>query len=127
MDLSTSLANYKVHLDTMLTNPDIKYRFTCLSWYDSLGCYCNPGDCCHVDIIRTKLSELGLKIPIRQCLKAKELRKTGVDNLKLWRENPKNMMCTRAGRIFIGSKKGGDHEIYHYPNSEWSNPYKVKK
>ena len=127
MDLETSLSNYKIHLDNMLLDEQTLYRFKCLSYYDNLGCYCDNKSACHVDIIRMKLGEMGLKIPVRQCLKVKELRKLGIDDLRIWRSNPKNMMCTRHGRIFIGSKKQNNQEIYHYPASEWCNPYKVSK
>ena len=48
------------------------------------------------------------------------------DNLDEWVSNPKNHLCTRRGRVFIGSKKQGNHRIYHYKESEWHNPYKVK-
>lgn len=126
MDLKTSLEKYEAHLQTLLTDPDKLYRFRCLSWYDSLGCFCDPDSSCHVDVIRGKLKELGLTIPERQCVKVKWLRKqTEYDNLEEWRLNPKNMLCTRHGRVFI--HKNGDKKVYHYQASEWANPFKVKK
>ena len=128
MDLSTSLQSYEYHLTTLIERDDQNYRFRCLSWYDSLGCFCEPGSSCHVDIIRGKLKDMGLKVPDRQCVKAKWLRKqTNSDNLEQWVSNPKNHLCTRRGRIFIGSKKQNNHRVYHYAQSDWCNPYKVSK
>ena len=128
MKLTTSLEKYKLSLQSMIEDSEILYRFKCLSWYDSLGCFCEPSLNCHVDIIRTYLQQLGLKVPVRQCVKAKWLRKqTDCDNLEQWCNNPKNNLCTRRGRIFIGSKKQGNHRVYHYGQSEWHNPYKVSK
>ncbi len=128
MDLKDSLSNYSIHLASLLQHPDVLYRFKCLSGYDSLGCFCAPESKCHVDIIRNYLKILGLKVPKRTCVKAKFLRKLTIyDNLREWCVNPKNHLCTRRGRIFIGSKKKGNHRIYHYQQSEWHNPYKIKK
>ena len=128
MDLNNSLEKYNLHLKTLITDPDTLYKFKCLSWYNSLGCFCEPKSNCHVDIIRKYLKELGLKVPNRQCVKAKYLRKqTKCDNLDEWCSDPKNMLVTRRGRIFIGSKKQGNHRTYHYGNSEWCNPHKVSR
>ena len=129
MDLNQSLNKYNEYLWKLIQNPDTLYRFKCLSWYEGLGCFCEPGSLCHVDIIRNYLKALGLKAPKRQSVKAKYLRKENpsYDNLDDWISNPKNHLCTRGGRVFIGSKKQGNHRIYHYKESEWHNPYKVKK
>ena len=126
MDLNTSLDKYSVHLETLLKNDETLYRFKCLSGYDSLGCFCDPTSSCHVDIIRNKLQELGLRVPPRQSVKVKYLRKTNIyDNLEQWVNNTKNHLCIRRGRIFIGSRKEGNQYVYHYKQSEWANPYKV--
>lgn len=126
MDLNSSLSNYKTYLEKILQDPSVFERFRCLSWYDSLGCFCDPDSACHTDIIRVKLGEMGLKVPNRQCVKTKWLRKqTSCDNLEEWQSNPKNMLCTRHGRVFI--HKNGTKKVYHYKASEWANPYKVKK
>lgn len=123
-----SLKNYEIHLTGLLQDPNTLHRFKCLSWYNSLGCFCEPNSSCHVDIIRKYLKSLDLKVPTRQCVKAKFLRKeTTCDNLEEWCDIAKNGLCTRRGRIFIGSKKQGNHKIYHYGQSEWHNPYKVGK
>ena len=57
------------------------------------------------------------------CVKVANLRKVyGKDmNLREWVKNPDNILCCRNGRIFI------DGEIFTYPKSKWSNPYKVGK
>ena len=126
MDLTTSLSKYNQHLQILLNDPETFERFKTLSQYDSLGCFCDPKSSCHIDTIRYYLRHLGLKVPNRQCVKAKWLRKqTDCDNLDEWLSNPQNCLCTRRGRIFIGSKKQDNHRIYHYGESEWANPYKV--
>ena len=128
MDLTTSLQKYNHYLRVKLNDPETMARFKQLSQYESLGCFCEPGSACHIDTIRYYLNYLKLKTPTRQCVKAKWLRKqTTCDNLEEWLANPQNKMCTRRGRIFIGSKLQGNHRIYHYPESEWANPYKVGK
>ena len=126
MDLTTSLQKYNQYLRLKLNDPATLDRFRQLSNYQSLGCFCEPGSSCHVDSIRYYLNYLGLNVPKRQCVKAKWLRKqTGCDNLEEWMSIPGNCLCTRRGRIFIGSKKQGNLKTYHYPESEWANPYKV--
>ena len=55
MDLDTSLNNYQKHLTQILTDPEVLYRFKCLSFYDSIGCFCEPTSRCHIDIIRSKI------------------------------------------------------------------------
>ena len=125
MDLNSSLYNYKVHLDKMLENPDALERFKKLSDRGYLGCFCEPNSKCHVDIILDKLKTLGLNTPKRQCVKVKYMRKDKKgDNLEEWCSDPKNELCTRRGRVFIGS--GDSKRVYHYTQSEWCNPYKVK-
>lgn len=127
MNLSDSLTNYNVHLNGLLQDPQILARFKLLSNCNSLGCFCDPNSSCHVDIIRYYLHILGLKVPNRQCVKVKYLRKnTDCDNLEEWCSNPKNYLCTRRGRVFIGSVKQGNQRVYHYSQSEWHNPYKVE-
>jgi hypothetical protein len=132
MNLYDSLTNYNEYLYDLLKIPDVLERFKTLSNYVSLGCFCEPNLSCHVDIIRYYLKELNLNVPKRQCVKAKFLRKeinskTGnkYDNLEEWCNNKENCLCTRNGRIFIGSKD--NRKIFHYGLSEWSNPYKVNK
>jgi hypothetical protein len=124
MDLIVSLNMYNTDLGNLLTNPEVLERFKQLSTCDSLGCFCAPESMCHTDIIRNYLKVLGLKAPPRQCVKVKYLRKTGYDNLEEWISNPKNILCTRRGRVFIGKKD--NQKVYHYPQSEWHNPHKVK-
>lgn len=119
------LSLYKIHLDKILTDGDCMERFKLLADCDSLGCFCEPGNKCHIDVIKVKLEQLKLKSPKRQCVKAKFLRnETNADNLEEWLNNTKNILCTRRGRIFIGSKKQNNHRIFHYQQSEWGNPYK---
>ena len=124
MDINESLTNYNVYLNNLLQNPETLARFKLLSNCESLGCFCEPNSKCHVDIIRYYLHSLGLKVPNRQCVKVKYLRKINCTNLEEWVNNPNNCLCTRRGRIFITS--GNDKRIYHYPQSEWHNPYKVE-
>jgi len=126
-DLTECLKLYNTHLRKLLNDYNTRERFKLLSNYESLGCFCEPGSQCHVDIIRFYLDQLKVNVPKRQCVKAKWLRKeTGCDNLEEWLSNPRNMLCTRRGRIFIGSVAQGNHRVYHYPQSEWGNPYKLK-
>lgn len=121
------LEKYEIHLNILLKDDNILYRFKCLSWYDALGCFCIPNEVnneetCHVDIIRRKLKQMNLKVPERHCVKVKYLRKNNCDNLEEWLNNPKNKLCTRRGRVFIGPKN--NQKIFHYSQSEWANPFK---
>lgn len=58
-----------------------------------------------------------------QSVKVSHLRKVyGKDmNLKTWLENPENVYVGRRGRIFING------EIFHYPQSQWANPFKASE
>ena len=58
--------------------------------------------------------------PSRQCVKVAELRKCGYSDLRQWMATEGNVLVTRHGRIFI------DKVIFHYPASEWGNPFPVK-
>lgn len=54
------------------------------------------------------------------CVKVKHLRPT-YDDLCEWLACESHVLVTRKGRVFI---KG---EIFHYPGSEWANPFPVKE
>ena len=123
MKLSESLQKYNEHLRNLLTNPEILERFKVLSSKNSLGCFCDPESSCHVDIIRYYMKILGLNVPKRVCVKVKYLRKENIDNLEEWLSDNGNCLCTRRGRVFIGTKP--NQKVFHYPESEWCNPYKV--
>lgn len=123
MKLSESLEKYNEHLRNLLTNPERLERFKVLSSKNSLGCFCDPESSCHVDIIRYYLKILGLNVPKRVCVKVKYLRKENIDNLEEWLSDNGNCLCTRRGRVFIGTKP--NQKVFHYPESEWCNPYKV--
>lgn len=60
------------------------------------------------------------QLPKRQCVAVAELRKHGYTDLNQWINTPGNVLATRRGRIFI------DKVIFHYPESEWANPFKVE-
>ena len=66
--------------------------------------------------------DLNLIKTTTQSVKVAHLRKKyGKDvDLRKWLENSNNIYVGRRGRIFI------DGEIFHYPESQWANPYKVK-
>lgn len=123
MKLSDSLVLYNQHLQHLLSKPETLERFKLLSFKNSLGCFCDPESSCHVDIIRYYLKTLKLNVPKRVCVKVKYLRKEGIDNLEEWLNNNENCLCTRRGRVFIGTKP--NQKIFQYPESEWCNPYKV--
>lgn len=97
MNLDQSLRQFKDHLDNLLKDPATLERFKQLGQYENLGCFCDPKAGCHVDVIRNKLQELGVKVPARQAVKVKFLRPKGCDNLEEWLNNPKNCLCTRRG------------------------------
>ncbi len=56
--LDEALENYSAHLDKLLENGENKKEFAKLLHFNRLGCFCNAGDRCHVDIILSKLSKL---------------------------------------------------------------------
>lgn len=123
MKLSDSLEKYNLHLRNLLSNPETLERFKLLSSKNSLGYFCVPESSCHVDIIRYYLKILELNVPKRVCVKVKYLRKEENDNLEEWLSNDGNCLCTRRGRVFIGKKD--NQKVFHYPQSEWCNPYKT--
>ncbi len=57
-----------------------------------------------------------------ECLKVASLRKKYGKNINLreWLKMKNHEYVGRHGRIFI------DKEIFHYPDSKWGNPYKLK-
>lgn len=55
------------------------------------------------------------------CVKVKHLR-PNYPNLKEWLKWDTHCLVTRRGRVFIDSK-----EVFHYPESEWANPFSVKE
>ena len=63
-------------------------------------------------------------LPKGVCVKVASLRPR-YNDLKAWREDPDNLLVCRHGRVFIGS--GSKKFVYHYPASEWANPYSVKE
>lgn len=63
-------------------------------------------------------------LPKRTCIKQASLVEAGYKNLEHWLQNPKNVYVGRRGRLYIGS--GNEKRIFHYPQSRWGNPYKVK-
>lgn len=62
-----------------------------------------------------------MQVPETECVKVASLRKRyGEDiNLEEWLSDENNLYVGRRGRIFI------DGNIFHYPQSDWANPYKV--
>lgn len=64
-----------------------------------------------------------MAMPQGVCVKAKSLRPMYA-NLEEWLENGENELVTRGGRIFIGS--GDDKRVFHYPGSDWANPFSVR-
>lgn len=132
MNLADSLNLYETHLRNILTDKDTFERFLNLKNATEIGCYCTPPNNCHTDIILKILGEYlpnsKSSLPKRRCLKVQYLRKDKYDNLKEWLAEEGHVMCTRQGRIWITENDGDDKKryIFHYPNSEWCNPYKIK-
>jgi hypothetical protein len=62
-----------------------------------------------------------------QCVKVSALRKRYPDediDLEKWMSKPNCLYVGRRGRIFI-KQEDGSNKIFHYPGSDWANPYKV--
>ena len=55
----------------------------------------------------------------RVCLRVKNLRSIGYDDLKNWLEDSNNVYVGRRGRIFVNK------EIFHYKGHPFQNPFKV--
>lgn len=125
-DLETSLALYEELLSTQLQDKEFHDKFISeFSSQQEIGCFCPPTQKCHTDIIIKYCNKLNMKsIPKRQCVKTKFLRPQ-YDNLKEWIEVKGHLLCTRNGRIWIHNPETKEKTIYHYPCSQWANPYKV--
>ena len=67
------------------------------------------------------------EFPIGVCVKVKSLRQrlVKVDNLEEWMVTPQHVLVCRAGRVFVGN--GKTRKVFHYPTSEFANPFKVKE
>ena len=65
-----------------------------------------------------------MNYPEGVCVKVKYLRPE-YDNLEEWMSNPKNILVTRHGRVFIGN--GDSKKVFHYKGSKWCNPFTVKE
>ena len=77
-----------------------------------------PGD-------RKRTQQLGIaKVPVGVCVKVASLRPRYSD-LEQWCKDPKHVLVTRHGRVFIG--KGDEKHVFAYPSSQWGNPFKVKE
>lgn len=59
------------------------------------------------------------------CVKVKELRKNGYQDLESWMSDPDNLYVGRRGRIWITDPVTKEKKIFHYSDSKWANPYKV--
>lgn len=125
--LEDSLTKYRRHLREQLRNKETRKRFRKLQQRSELGCFCKPGDRCHVDIILRALKKAcpGKSLPVRRSVKVSELRKVGYTSLEDWMEKKGNEYCGRRGRVWI--YETGSKRIFHYKQSEWHNPFKVKK
>lgn len=72
---------------------------------------------------RVREEEKDMKpFPKGVCVKVKHLRPKYA-NLQDWLACDTHSLVTRHGRIFIGKEK----QIFHYPASEWANPFTVKE
>ncbi len=65
-----------------------------------------------------------MSTPKGVCVKVSSIRPK-YDNLEEWCANPKHILVTRRGRVFITTPTG--KYVFHYSQSEWANPYTVKK
>jgi hypothetical protein len=65
------------------------------------------------------------EFPIGVCIKVASLRPR-YDNLSEWMYDKKNIYVGRRGRVFIKCKDG-EKRIFHYSDSEWCNPFKLKE
>lgn len=59
-------------------------------------------------------------IPVGVCVKVSSIR-PAYNNLKEWTQDVDNCLVTRNGRVFITKQ-----EVFHYPNSPWANPFRLK-
>ena len=64
------------------------------------------------------------KLPTGVCVKVTSLRPR-YNDLEQWCRNPRHVLVTRHGRVFIG--KGDKKHVFSYPSSDWANPFKVKE
>ena len=65
------------------------------------------------------MGRTGVKVPRRVCVKVASLRPR-YKNLQDWLETPKHVLVTRRGRVFLEKTT-----VFHYPQSEWHNPFPV--
>ena len=68
----------------------------------------------------------------RDCVKVAQLRqKYGQDmHLETWMSDPRNVLCTRHGRVFIHEPDPEDptqktKRVFAHKQSKWHNPFKV--
>lgn len=66
-----------------------------------------------------------MSFPRRSCVRVNSLRSRGYQDLKDWMSNEDNILVTRHGRLFVVRNK--EKHIFHYPSSEWANPFKVNE
>ena len=71
--LDKSLKLFSEHLDTLLEDEEVRARFRRLADMSEIGCFCNPGDRCHREVILSKLSDL---------LQAEEAEEAGEEEIR---------------------------------------------
>ncbi|KAJ3095530.1 hypothetical protein HDU96_001135 [Phlyctochytrium bullatum] len=64
-------------------------------------------------------------LPRGVCVAVAHLRPTHTD-LAHWLSDPRHLLVTRAGRVFITSPTG-TRRVFAYPASPWANPFKLKE
>lgn len=63
-------------------------------------------------------------VPVGVSVKVSHIRPE-YDSLEEWCRDPANVLVTRRGRIFITDRISRTKRIFHYPESEWANPFKL--
>jgi hypothetical protein len=64
-----------------------------------------------------------MSTPQPVCLKASELRKIGISDLKAYDADSMNVNVCRRGRVFV--TRDSATSVYQYPASIWANPFVV--
>jgi hypothetical protein len=59
-----ALFYYRTYLENILKKDDVKQRFLQLARLERIGCFCEPDEECHRDIIIEKLKELAQELQI---------------------------------------------------------------
>lgn len=64
------------------------------------------------------------ELPKGVCVKSEILRPR-YDNLEEWAQNPRHVLVTRKGRVFVG--RGEKRHVFAYKQSPWANPFSLKE